>query len=173
MQVFVCDYKMSRSAQMLDNKRLNKQIVEAFQIVEDRLPNLNHPAYRFWRNHKDELRWYMFYLCEEYTKRFGKVHKCSSVALNPVINSFHFIPYIEVLLLSHKVNLLRKNFDWYSQFFTVEHPLDDYPLGSFWNKPYGTTSKSAKQHWLHFWEKHYKSKYADTAYFGDFEKDED
>ena len=63
MQVFVCDSSMSRSAQMLDSKRLNKQIVEAFQLVEDRLPNLHHPAYMFWKEHKEELNVYVFPLC--------------------------------------------------------------------------------------------------------------
>ena len=150
MQVFICDRMMSKSAQILDNKRLNKQIVEAFQIVEDRLPNFNHPAYLFWKNYKEELRMYMFYLCMEYKHRFGKEHKCSSVCLNPTINSFSFILDFELVFLSHKVNLLRKNYEWYSKFFEVETSLDMYPEGYFWIVPYAKSSQKSTKEWIIF-----------------------
>lgn len=149
MQVFICDRMMSKSAMMLDNKRLNKQIVEAFQIVENRLPNFNHPAYLFWKNYKEELRMYMFYLCEEYTRRFNKEHKCSSICLNPVINSFGFVPNLKLVLLSHKVNLLRKNYDWYSKFFQIEN-LSSYPEGYFWSVPYAKSSQKSTKEWIIF-----------------------
>ena len=154
MQVFVCDSSMSRSAQMLDSKRLNKQIVEAFQLVEDRLPNLHHPAYMFWKEHKKELRMYMSCLCAEYTRRYGKEHKCANVASKPTTDSFaSFIPEFDLLLLSHRVNLLRKDENWYSQFFSVPLPLTDYPNGYYWNAPYARSSQDSTKAWKKYYDK--------------------
>lgn len=116
MQVFLCDFTLEQSAKILDSKRLNKQIVEAFQIVTDRLPNFHHPAYLFWKEYKRELRQYMYCLCNEYSNRFHKEHKCSIMAIPDEIKTFYFIPNIEYNLYAHKVNLLRKNYEWYSQF---------------------------------------------------------
>lgn len=147
MQVFICDMSMEKSAAILDDKRLNKQIVEAFQIVEDRLPTLNHPAYLFWKNHKPELRMYMTFLCEEYTKRFGREHKCSSVCLSPETKDFSFIRDFDIVFLSMKVNLLRKNYDWYSKFFYVNKSVDDYPDGYYWSIPYGKSSRKSTEDW--------------------------
>ena len=147
MQVFICDMSMEKFAAILDDKRLNKQIVEAFQIVEDRLPTLNHPAYLFWKNHKPELRMYMTFLCEEYTKRFGREHKCSSVCLSPETKDFSFIRDFDIVFLSMKVNLLRKNYDWYSKFFCVNKSVDDYPDGYYWSIPYGKSSRKSTEDW--------------------------
>ena len=150
MQVFICDKSMSKSAKILDPKRLNKQIVEAYQIITDRLPNLHHPAYLFWKDYKDVLRQYLFYLCEEYTRRHKKVHKCSSECMRPTMDDLSFIPCFNLLFLSHRVNLLRKDFDWYSMFFSVDKPLYEYPTGYFWITPYGRDSRRDTMNWLNF-----------------------
>lgn len=152
MQVFICDNLMEKSAQFLDNKRLNKQIVEAFQLIEDRLPNYNHPAYLFWKNHKEELRMYMFYLCSEYQKRFHREHKCSNVCLNPIIHSFDWMKDFELVLLSHRVNLLRKDYNWYSKFFSVPKELTEYPIGYYWLSPYAKSSQESTKNWLNIFD---------------------
>ena len=150
MQVFICDRSMKKSATFLDSKRLNKQIVEAYQIIVDRLPNLHHPAYLFWKERKDMLRQYLYYLCEEYTRRYNKIHKCSLECIEPITDDFSTLPNFDLVFLAHKVNLLRKDFDWYSKFFTVERPLTDYPIGYFWNIPYGRNSNRDTTNWLKF-----------------------
>ena len=63
------------SATVLDNKRLNKQILEAYQIYTDRVPTLNHPACLMWANYKHYLRLYIRAMVEEYCLRFGRRHK--------------------------------------------------------------------------------------------------
>lgn len=146
MQVFVCHESMALTASILDAKRLNKQIVEAFQLLTDRLPNLHHPAYLYWKEHKEELRNYLWYMCREYTRRYGREHKCSVESVDTGIDSLSFLPDFDVVLLSHRVNLLRKDFNHYSQFFLV----DDYescPEGYYWNAPYGKSSRKSTEEW--------------------------
>lgn len=151
MQVFLCDISLEKSSKILDSKRLNKQIVEAFQIVTDRLPNFHHPAYLFWKDYKQELRQYMYCLCNEYSNRFHKEHKCSILSIPNEIKTFDFIPNIEYDLYTHKVNLLRKNYEWYSRFFHVEK-IDECPEGYYWNVPYGKNSKKQTDCWIQYFK---------------------
>ena len=78
-------------AQELDDKRLGKQRVEAYQIVKalrgdyaDSGAWENHPATVMWRGYEHQLGWYGFYICEEWIKRG---HKDSLIQ--------HFIKLIE------------------------------------------------------------------------------
>lgn len=150
MQVFICDFNIYVSASILDNKRLNKQIVEAYQILTDRLPNFNHPAYLYWRNYKQELSMYLYVLSEEYTKRFNRVHSCSYLSTYPINNTFSYINNFDLLHLSHKVNLLRKDIVYYSRFYNITN-LDTYPVGYYWICPYGRSSITTTNNWIDFY----------------------
>lgn len=44
MQTFLPYPNFTASAATLDDRRLNKQVVEAWQILTGRVPNRNHPA---------------------------------------------------------------------------------------------------------------------------------
>lgn len=48
MQTFLPVPDFLETAKILDNKRLNKQIVEAYQIFSGRVPTKNHPACLMW-----------------------------------------------------------------------------------------------------------------------------
>lgn len=43
MQTFLPSPIFAESARILDYRRLNKQIVEGYQILSGRVPNANHP----------------------------------------------------------------------------------------------------------------------------------
>ncbi|MGN1099420.1 MAG: pyrimidine dimer DNA glycosylase/endonuclease V [Christensenellales bacterium] len=82
MQVFLPYPEFSRCAASLDNKRLNKQIVELCQLLNIRANEGNdcffahsrHPVYKHYRDKPDFLLSYLNKLCPEYYFRFSKLH---------------------------------------------------------------------------------------------------
>lgn len=128
MQTFLAypDYKLSAS--VLDMKRLGKQRVEAWQIVQAlTVPEYgwkNHPAVKMWRGHVPALIEYGIAICEEWRSRGYKDTMLPRFLgirdLNNAIApywlgdaSFH---------ASHRSKLLFKNFDWYSKNGWAEAP---------------------------------------------------
>jgi len=125
MQTFLpySDFKIS--AKVLDNRRLGKQRVEAYQIariltgVQQSKGFSNHPAVLMWKGHENSLIEYGITICDEWINRGFKdtvkeklrnMCPLQSVALKPSFignEKFH---------ASHRSNLLRKNFDHYSKF---------------------------------------------------------
>lgn len=63
MQTFLPFASFIHSVECLDDKRLNKQIVEAYQILMGRVPNANHPACLMWRGYEHYLREYATICC--------------------------------------------------------------------------------------------------------------
>jgi hypothetical protein len=61
MQTFLPYKDFTKSAQALDNKRLNKQVLEGYQILkvlnnpDPRAGWRNHPAVKMWRGHEHGL----------------------------------------------------------------------------------------------------------------------
>jgi len=61
MQTFLPYKNYTKSAKALDNKRLNKQILEGYQILKVLSNNdpkaawRNHPAVKMWRGHENSL----------------------------------------------------------------------------------------------------------------------
>lgn len=167
MQTFLPYLSFTKVANILDNKRLNKQIVEAWQILTDRVPNKNHPACLMWKNNKGTLIIYIKRLCKEYTERFDKVH-----AVQEKINELDTTPYHDkdiffisndseranILCMSHKVNLLRKNFTYYREKFGIETDscefLNEYPEGYFWPISHGEISGKHSLGWVNYYRKH-------------------
>jgi hypothetical protein len=129
MQTFLPLPSMGESIRCLDNKRLGKQRVEAFQILKALRGEYkktgaweNHPATKMWRGYEDALTLYKDLCIEEWILRgfnnnmeFKKEHTSN---LPPWIgrDSIH---------ASHRSNLLRKDSDHYSQFNWKEP--DDLP----------------------------------------------
>lgn len=93
MQIFVTSYDIILCAHALDNIRLNKQIVEAAQLLSNfmwyhNIKNapykpafMNHPITQ-WSCNPENIHWlfYFFYYCiGEYEWRWDKkIHKCSN-----------------------------------------------------------------------------------------------
>lgn len=151
MQTFLPFDNYMRSARVLDNKRLCKQIVEAWQILSGKLPNMNHPAALMWRDYPCSLWFYTLECCHEYTRRFYKKHeiekKLYEFPQERLRQNDGYPDWLgnTLLHLSHQVNLLRKDPAFYSKqgFRKIENRLDEYPSGYYW--PIEPVSKKAKQ----------------------------
>ena len=90
MNIFVTDSDPIKSAQFLDNKRVIKMILESAQMLSTALhfygveapyksTHVNHPCNIWCRSNKSNYGWLLKHfkaLCEEYTFRYNKVHKC-------------------------------------------------------------------------------------------------
>lgn len=148
MQVFLPDADFDKTASVLDNQRLNKQALEAWQIL---LTNLklnpagdyrepkgwyNHPATRMWRGHESALLNYIGAMVYEWKSRgfkstiFDKASKTFDRALeldlvmdiHPVLNPswMEDEDLLARITSSHRTALLTKNYEWYSQFGWAE-----------------------------------------------------
>lgn len=151
MQTFLPFPNFSASAAILDDRRLNKQIVEGYQILTGRLPNRNHPACLMWQGREDSLRLYIMACGEEYTRRTGKHHACGEGIDSP--HAATIPPWLgdRLFHLSHRVNLLRKEPDHYAHLLDrIPYPdLDAYPTGYFWPvEPVGRKAKADRAAWL-------------------------
>lgn len=138
----------SHIASELDNKRLNKQVLEAWQILlticeldpqgKSRDPKgwRNHPAVTMWRGHELLLSDYATTLCNEWLGRGFKstmIPKIEStrdtaLAMNIINSSVTYPTWMqqhdkyEMIASTHRVALLRKDYPWYSQFGWPEDP---------------------------------------------------
>jgi hypothetical protein len=81
MQTFLPSKDFDTAANMLDSKRLNKQILECYQILKV-LSNLsptggwrNHPAVKMWRGHESVLYRYTLSMVREAKQRGIKTDK--------------------------------------------------------------------------------------------------
>lgn len=153
MQTFLPYLSFVMDATCLDNKRLNKQIVEAWQILTDKVPNLNHPACLMWKDCKWYLQEYALACCSEYNARFEKRH-----GLTDAIADMTFFSKIHpswclspVLHISHRVNLLRKDPVHYDSLrqFLPSLDLSTYPTGYYWPvEPVGKKAKEDRAAWI-------------------------
>lgn len=131
----------SKSASVLDNKRLGKQRVETYQILlqlcglnkflEPREGKWNHPAMAMWSGHEIALVDYQEAVCQEWTNRgfkdtcLMKSQRALEVCQNDdwTVEKPSWIGDIDVHL-SHQSNLLRKDKKFYEKFFNVEDDLE-------------------------------------------------
>jgi hypothetical protein len=81
MQTFLPSKDFDVAANMLDSKRLNKQILECYQILKvlsNKDPKAawrNHPAVKMWRGHEHGLFTYTLAMVKEANKRGIKTDK--------------------------------------------------------------------------------------------------
>lgn len=118
---------------VLDYRRLGKQRVEAKQIIDiiegrgkvnknGTIAWANHPAVRMWHGYVDFLKLYHNVVIEHWISR-GYNNNMSFFEIrsdpkNPWwfgLHSFH---------VSHRSNLLRKNFGYYKKYFLVNPNLE-------------------------------------------------
>jgi len=123
MQTFLPFPNSKKSAQCLDWRRLGKQRVESYQIhlivSGQRTVGgwINHPAVTMWRGFADALADYHNEMIDEWVAR-GYQNNMDKL---PVVELV--MPYWwgdEDLHASHRSNLLRKDYDYYSQFGWTE-----------------------------------------------------
>ena len=130
------------TAEQLDNKRLNKQALEAWQIMMTNLkldpagnyrePRgwYNHPATKMWRGHELILGQYIDWMTSEWRRRGfkttidTKAAQTLTVARNNglLVGDQYHLPWaedvekIEAIVSSHRKALLCKNYQWYRKF---------------------------------------------------------
>lgn len=136
MQIFLPYPEMRKSLQSLDNKRLGKQRVEAYQILcavtgrpkLDGKPYkgwLNHPCTIMWKNYVPALKLYLNYsICEWIRRGFKNTMNLENYIEDQIIMP----PFIgnDEFHSSHRSNLLKKDYEYYSKFGWVENSSDPY-----------------------------------------------
>lgn len=130
-------------AKYLDRQRLNKQALEGWQILMVLLelnPDgskrtvkgwANHPAVKMWRGHEVSLYVYIQAMVDEWKRRGynstigDKAKETMKVALSAgLVSQTDAVPPVWIsnqdlfkkVSASHRLALLTKNYEWYSQF---------------------------------------------------------
>jgi predicted DNA-binding transcriptional regulator AlpA len=122
MQTFMTDTYFAVVAQSLDNKRLGKQRVEAFQILNTLTGKsngwANHPATKMWQGNEWQLANYGYEICQEWANRGFKdsLEERFWNFLSENRNLHKPKPWWaknSLLQLTHQSNLMRKLPDFY------------------------------------------------------------
>ncbi len=126
MMTFLPNKDFYLSAFYLDNKRLGNQRNETWILYKSITENkgwYNHPAAKMWKGFEIALLNYGLAICTEWRSRGFK-----DTVMEKFCNEIHllnpkelFIKHpnwigLELFHASHRSNLLRKNYSWYSQF---------------------------------------------------------
>lgn len=143
MQTFVPLVGSAEIAKVLDRARLNKQALEGWQILMN-LVQLdpqgnhriskgwsNHPAVKMWRGHEGALVSYILKMIAEWKRRGYKSTigdktlqtYIQAVKLGRITRDSHRYPawmtdkeLFTQIASSHRLALLNKDYEWYSQF---------------------------------------------------------
>jgi hypothetical protein len=135
MQTFLPYSDFKKSLESLDNKRLGKQRVEAYQIIsaitgrtrKDGKPYkgwVSHPCSIMWKPYVNALRQYYNDSIDVWKSRGFK-----NTMEYELIEGEFILPHwlgCEELHSSHKANLLRKDYDYYSKHGWNDNPEDPY-----------------------------------------------
>ena len=129
MQTFLSYSDFAKSAACLDNKRLGKQRVECLQILKALSDSSygwqNHPAVKMWRDYTGALICYGRAICLEWRDKRGFNDTCFEKIVD-IASPFGNMPAWfgnEQFHASHRSNLLRKDYIYYSKFGWTE-PID-------------------------------------------------
>lgn len=137
MQTFLPYSDFAHSALCLDMRRLGKQRVECFQILQTLIGKSNgwknHPAVKMWRGHEMSLCTYGMVICSEWSSRGYKDNMFNRIAdiytdlfySNACCENPSWLG-VEKFHSSHRAALLFKNYEWYKQFNWAEEPKLEY-----------------------------------------------
>jgi len=133
MQTFLPYPDFDQSAKILDYRRLGKQRVEAWQILNTLIGKSsgwkNHPAVRMWRGYEETLAHYGMAMCDEWIRRgYKDTLRPRFEAMLP--ENYKLLYYYsftyptwwgnEQFHRSHRSNLLRKKPDFYRELWPKE-----------------------------------------------------
>lgn len=133
MQTFLPYKDFDKSAHVLDSKRLNKQILEGYQILkvlnnpDPRAGWRNHPAVKMWRGHENGLFDYILAMVREADRRGIKTDKNMDNLINLRVATikdwgdglpewFSNKSIMAKVTTTHKANLYRKDPIFYMDF---------------------------------------------------------
>mgnify|MGYP000277017088 CR=1 FL=1 len=128
MQTFLPYESFQKSASVLDWRRLGKQRVEGMQIINtiERPKSkgwANHPIVKMWRPYVPALKLYTNIIIAEWISRGYnnnmKFYDTTGVEYPDWLGNTEFHA-------SHRANLIRKDFDWYSQYKWSENSESPY-----------------------------------------------
>lgn len=158
MQTFMPHKSFDKTAEILDNKRLNKQILECYQVLnvlsnpDPRAGWRNHPAVKMWRGHEFALYNYVQAMIAQANKRGIKTDKNSENIFN--LRMRHGLKWgmgnpewydnkkaMKRITATHKANLFKKEPESYPQFLKS--------LSSKNNKP---CCDKCQYFWVTHWE---------------------
>jgi len=131
MQTFLPYPDFIQSVKVLDYRRLGKQRVETFQVLNillERTPTKgwrNHPVTRMWAGYEEALKLYQNFTILEWIDRgYNNNMKFEQIDHKNILlpkwfgnKEFH---------RSHRSNLLRKDYEYYSQYFDEPSDLEYY-----------------------------------------------
>ena len=131
MQTFLPYANYTKSAQVLDDKRLGKQRVEALQILKaiylDNYGWKQHPCVKMWKDYPESLMMYMDCCIDEWVRR-GFQNTMTKSGLTSAKKP-HWLGNTR-LHLSHQSNLLQKDYNFYKQYkWSVTGHLNYYWCG--------------------------------------------
>ena len=128
MQTFLPYSNFQKTAEVLDWRRLGKQRVEGMQIIKTILTPeqkgwQNHPIVIMWTPYVQALQLYTNTIINEWIKRGYnnnmKLYEIDSIVMPHWLGNKEFHT-------SHKANLLRKDYEYYSQFGWKENLESPY-----------------------------------------------
>jgi hypothetical protein len=131
MQTFLPYPDFVQSVKVLDYRRLGKQRVETFQVLNillDRTPTKgwrNHPVTRMWSGYEEALKLYQNYTIREWISRGYK----NTMQFEEIYPDKMIMPDwfgADVFHRSHRSNLLRKDYEYYSEYFDDPSDLEYY-----------------------------------------------
>ncbi len=143
MQTFLPSPSFKQSAEWLDNKRLNKQILEARTIYEIIISGktegawINHPIVKMWRKYPEALTLYYNECLSQWKNVRGRNHSYRQI---PVYKSSVIMPLWlgdNRLHSSHRANLLRKDYNFYSKYGWDENKMEYWKMPYWWGEEYG------------------------------------
>ena len=130
MQTFVPFADFDKSAAVLDNKRLNKQLLEGRQILgilatrKTKGAWVNHPAVKMWRGYEAALFKYLLAIRNECVARGIETNKNWNAIVDIHTNALYSSTHYELpawwdderVHVSHRFNLYRKDPKYYNVF---------------------------------------------------------
>ena len=132
MQTFLPYKSFKKSFKTLDYRRLGKQRVEAYQVLNillDRTDNpnggwRNHPITEMWKGYENALKHYLNLCIEEWMERGYN----NTMNFEPIEGDIVYPHWLgnESFHSSHRANLLRKDNEYYSQFEWGEDSENPY-----------------------------------------------
>ena len=129
MQTFLPYTNFEKTFRVLDSKRLGKQRVEAYQILNILLNRTstkawrNHPAVKMWKGYENALKLYFNECVKEWKKRGFQNNMKLEIIRCKIIMPFWMKS--RKFHASHRSNLLRKDKIYYSKFKWKE--VDNLP----------------------------------------------
>lgn len=140
MQTFLPYSDFKKSVKCLDDKRLGKQRVEAYQIIkvitDERTSGgfINHPIMKMWKDYSNALTLYKNLCIEEWISRGFN----NNMEINIITENIVMPVWLgnEKLHSSHRANLLRKDYDFYSRYNWKEKDMNYKFINYYWCNEY-------------------------------------